>query len=118
MKNIPQAPTRTHAAVPYCFLLHCSHDLQLRQRSPISLEKKQTNQKQCASHINKAEDGYDIGTHAVEKHPVNNILRLKQGLPVRLNMIGWAKLPTRVLASQQWSRTLLTTQRVERRLVQ
>lgn len=50
--------------------------------------KKMTKKQKCASHINKAEDGYDIGTHAVEKHPVNNILRLKEGLPVRLNMIG------------------------------
>lgn len=45
--------------------------------------KKPNNKKQqCASHINKAEDGYDVGTHAVEKHPVN-ILRLKTRSPCK-----------------------------------
>lgn len=81
--------TSSNTDASYCFLLLCSHNLQLRQRRHISLEKKrEKKQAKCAGHINKAEDGYDIGTHAVEKHPVNNILRLKQGLPVRLNMIG------------------------------
>ena len=30
------------------------------------------------SNINKAEHGYNIGMHAVDKHPVNNILRLNK----------------------------------------
>jgi len=31
-----------------------------------------------SSNINKAEHGYDIGVHAVNEHPVNDILRLNK----------------------------------------
>lgn len=52
---------------------HCIHNLQLKHRRSISLEKQTYD-----SEINKAEHGYNIGMHAVNKHPVNNILRLNR----------------------------------------
>lgn len=54
-------------------LLHCIGNLQLKHCRQVSLEEQK-----CDSNINKAEHGYNIGMHAVDKHPVNNILRLNK----------------------------------------
>lgn len=52
-------------------LFHCSDNLQYCRE--VRLEKHKYD-----SNINKAEHGYNIGMHAVNKHPVNNILRLNK----------------------------------------
>lgn len=71
-ENIPQVPT---LFIIYTHLpqlpLHCINNLQLKHCRRVSLERRD-------SEINKAEHGYNIGTHAVNKHPVNNILRLNK----------------------------------------
>lgn len=46
----------------------------------ISLQKHKYDK-----NINKAEHGYNIGMHAVNTHPVNNIFKTKQNL-LRLNI--------------------------------
>lgn len=67
-ENIPQHYIHTHLLR---LLSHCIDNLQYCRQ--VRLEKHKYD-----SNINKAEHGYNIGMHAVNKHPVNNILRLNK----------------------------------------
>lgn len=71
-ENIPQVPTLLIIYIQP-LTLHCINTLQLKHCRQVSLEKQKYD-----SNINKAEHGYNIGMHAVNKHPVNNILRLNK----------------------------------------
>lgn len=74
-ENIPQVPTLHHyiQTAPTASCPHCIDHLQLKHCRRVSLVKLKYD-----SNINKAEHGYNIGMHAVDKHPVNNILRLNK----------------------------------------
>lgn len=81
-ENIPQVPTLFIIYIQP-LTLHCINTLQLKHCRQVSLEKQKHD-----SNINKAEHGYNIGMHAVDKTSCKQHIKTKQGLLVRLNMIS------------------------------
>lgn len=52
--------------------------LHLPLHPPSTIQKGARKDGECDSNINKAKHGYNISMHAINKHPVNNRLRLNK----------------------------------------
>lgn len=70
-ENITHAPSLLITNRAPTALLH-------RQSTTPTMQTSRSTKHKHDSDINKAEHGYNIGMHAVNKYPVNNILRLNK----------------------------------------
>lgn len=73
-ENIPQSPNTVHYIQKSSYGFFSTASTIYNSNIVDNQPKKQ----KYDSYINKAEHRYNIGMHAVNKHPVNNILRLNK----------------------------------------
>lgn len=81
-ENIPhgQSPNTELSSFMYRQTPTASSPLHRQSSDYYILQTNQTKKHKYDNNINKAEHGYNIVMHAVNKHPVNNILRLNKVL--------------------------------------